>query len=273
MLMSNEEITEKRWSHWRMSNPNTLIGGLAFSLALNTGVLVADSSGPDISAPHESTPFDTDEGEVSAYSPAKMAEYLDSYHYDQDPTIIQYTPAMPSPEPDRRVNLMGVTLHWWEFDANGDIDTFARGIRSNESCGPKGCTSQYAITKYGEIYRMMNSPLDYAYHAGRPANITTVGIEIEGVPENFDINNPNFNAEAFIAAVELTAEITDDFNLRIDGPIDCGDDDVGRVDGSVIGIHGHHEYEICLPQGKTDPGDWYVDAIKDQVRQVVGRDN
>lgn len=191
--------------------------------------------------------------------------------FDYDPDIIQYPDPLPNPLGGKKITPTGVTLHWWSFEADGNIDGLVYGngqvggLRANTACGPTGCSVQYGVTGEGQgegsIYRMMESGLEVAYHAGG-ANYSTIGIEIEGGPEHFSLIKPFFNQDKFENVVSLTAEIIDDFDMPVEGPINCDEEEL-----KVFGIHGHHEYEPCLdnPSGKTDVGDAYTQAVIDAV--------
>jgi hypothetical protein len=176
---------------------------------------------------------------------------------DPDPKINIIPNPMPNPKGFEQITPQGITLHWWSYSTNGDIEGLRRGLQKNPSCGQKGCSVQYGITEDGKIYQMMDSPTEFAYHASG-GNSTTFGIEIEGKPEDFALQGPKFNQKKLEAVVSLTAELVEQYGLQIEGEMQCG---------SVSGIHGHHEYNECSnPRGsKTDVGDQYTQVVIQSV--------
>ncbi len=190
---------------------------------------------------------------VSPTVASVTAHDFDKLSFNTEPTIIQLNPALPASKKSERLDPKGITLHWWDFSSGGDIEKLREVLAENKSCGKSGCSVQYAVTKDGTIYRMMEDPMEYAYHA-RGGNPTTFGIEIEGESEDFALSGDNFNKNVFESVVSLSAELVDDFDLQVRGEVLCND---------VTGIHGHHEYNKCTdtPKPKEDPGDEYTNAV------------
>lgn len=211
---------------------------------------------------------DTERAEVSEVNivtseppaPIPDAYDLSALTFSDDPTILQVAEPLQSSDESKKLDPKGVTLHWWSFDSGGDIEGLREALAGNKSCGDQGCAVQYAVTKDGSIYRMMESPTEYASHA-KGANNTTFGIEIEGKAKDFEIYGPNFNRAKFEAVVSLTRELVNDFDLPIKGEAKCQD---------VSGIHGHHEYNHCGDgKGtKTDVGDEYTAAVINAVESM-----
>ncbi|MCA9328092.1 N-acetylmuramoyl-L-alanine amidase, partial [Candidatus Saccharibacteria bacterium] len=165
--------------------------------------------------------------------------------FDKDPNIHQLRPPLPNPEGNRQIDPQGITLHWWGYRGKHGVKSLRDGLAINSACGDTGCSVQYAVLRNGKIIRMMASATEFAYHA-RGANPTSFGIEIEGTPNDFKMDEKHFNRRQFSAVVALSAELVQDFHLQIDGPATCN---------SPVGIHGHYEFNKCgTPPGhKIDP--------------------
>lgn len=178
---------------------------------------------------------------------------LNQLSFDEDPTIIQLEDPLPNPRGGEKITPQGITLHWWGFSANGNIEALKEALENNQACGDTGCSVQYGVTEDGEIYRMMASATEWAYHASG-ANPTTFGIEIEGGPEDFTLDGDTFNRAKFEAVASLAAELVDDFDLPINGTVMCQD---------VSGIHAHYEYNGCPTASgdKTDVNHRYTQAV------------
>lgn len=177
-----------------------------------------------------------------------------SLTYDYDPEIIQYPDPIPNPQGDKKITPKGIMLHWWGFESGGDMSVFRQKIMNNRACGDTGCSAQYTVAKDGTIYRMMASPLEMAFQA-RGANPTTIAIEIEGGPGDFELSGNVTNKAVLISVVSLSAELVEDFRLPIEGEVICED---------VRGIHGHSELNGRCgnpPDKKPDVGDAFTQAV------------
>lgn len=184
------------------------------------------------------------------------------FNFSLDPEIIQLSPHIPAPVEGKYIDPQAIVNHWWGFDGGGDINKLVDALANNKSCGNAGCSVQYAVTKYGVIYRMMQSPTVFALHAPG-GNETGIGIEIEGFGETgwFDPSSPDFNKVQFEAVVSLNAEIADDLDMSLEKSLECD---------NIKGIVGHHELDHCRVSGsKPDPGDAYILAITENVSDIL----
>lgn len=180
--------------------------------------------------------------------------------FDKDPKIHQLRPPLPNPEGSRQIEPQAIVLHWWGYRGKQGVTSLRDGLAVNSACGDSGCSVQYGVLRNGKIIRMMESATEIAYHA-RGANPTSFGIEIEGTPKDFKMDDKHFNRRQFSAVVALSAELVQDFGLQIDGPATCN---------SPVGIHGHYEFNKCgTPRGhKIDPSPAYVNAVKAAVETM-----
>lgn len=224
-------------------------GGIAIAAAT-----AALTSGCSFSLQSEAAP------KPARHKAEPVSAYSNQLKFTDHPDIIKLSDPLPNPRGTEKVKPQGSTLHWWGFDADGDINTLRFVLKGNSACGDTGCSVQYAVTEKGKIYQMMSSPLDYAYQAG-VANPTTIGVEIEGLPEDFAVKGPRFNKAKFEAVVDLELMLVKDFHMPITG---------GFVAGDVTGIHGHYEYnDLTNPPGtKSDPGKAYTKAVVSAVESM-----
>lgn len=242
---SETTITKRRRNlGWR--------GGVAIAaaaLTLTGGCAFKEQSNTTSHVPHR---HNKAQSRASAYS--------NNLKFTNHPNVIKLANPLPDPRGAEKVKPEGSTLHWWGFDADGDINTLRFVLKGNSACGDTGCSVQYAVTEDGKIYQMMASPLDYAYHAG-VGNPTTIGVEIEGLPEDFAVKGPNFNKKKFEAVVSLESMLVDRYNMPITGSVAADD---------ITGIHGHYEYnDLTNPPGtKADPGRAYTQAVISAVEQM-----
>jgi hypothetical protein len=202
---------------------------------------------------------DTNSDEASARP--NVPSHSTKLHFDTTPKINRLANPLPNPKGDRQIDPQGITLHWWSYNGGGRIESLAEGLRKNKGCGSKaGCTVQYGITSDGEIYQMMESPTEYAQHASG-ANETSIGIEIEGKPEDFALKGSAFDQDKYEAVVSLTKYLVDKYDIPLNGPTTCK---------HAKGIHGHDEFNHCRNNGTTkeDVGPAYTASVKKHVASL-----
>lgn len=169
-------------------------------------------------------------------------------------TLQKYSPALDTP--GGNIEPKGITLHWWAYDGNGDIKSLANGLKGNKTCGPQGCSVQLGITKEGKIWQMTDSLTKLTYHAAG-ANATTIGIEIEGTPDQFGREGIEKYPEKFEAVVATVKWLMQEYDIKLDenNKAKCGD---------AFGVHSHKYYSSCNP-GKTDVDDYYLSEVRKRV--------
>lgn len=170
-------------------------------------------------------------------------------------TIEKYSPALSGP--GGKIDPKGITLHWWAYDGNGDIGSLANGLKGNKTCGSQGCSVQLGITKEGKIWQMTNSLTDLTYHAAG-ANATTIGIEIEGTPDQFGREGIEKYPEKFNAVVATVKYLMEKYDIQLDesDSAKCND---------AHGVHSHKYYSACNP-GKDDVDDYYLGEVRKRVK-------
>lgn len=171
-------------------------------------------------------------------------------------TLQKYSPALDTP--GGNIEPKGITLHWWAYDGNGDIESLANGLKGNKTCGPQGCSVQLGITKEGKIWQMTDSLTKLTYHAAG-ANATTFGIEIEGTPDQFGREGIEKYPEKFEAVVATVKWLMKEYDIKLD------DDNKSKCD-SAFGVQSHKYYSSCNP-GKTDVDDYYLNEVRKRVKE------
>lgn len=176
---------------------------------------------------------------------------------DSNFTITKIANPLPAIR-NEKITPKGVTLHWWGGNSGGrGIDTLIDGLRGNTTC-PGGCSVQLGITSDGRVYQLTNDLLDLTWHAPG-GNQTTIGIEIEGGPDEFGSEGIEKYPQKFEAVVATVKYLVKRYDMQLDGPIICGD---------TSGIHPHKAFNGCPPAGgKTDIDDEYFNAVMRRVRQ------
>ena len=125
----------------------------------------------------------------------------------------------------------------------------------------RGLSVQLGITADGKIYQLTSSLTDYASHA-TGGNQTTIGIEIEGGPEDFGKAGMEKFPQKFNAVVATVKYLLSQFNMPIEGQVICGD---------VSGIHPHKAYNSCPGAvGKSDIDDFYFNEVIKRIRGTKG---
>lgn len=187
--------------------------------------------------------------ETSSDSPSEGGEIGDGF------TIEKYSPALSGP--GGKITPKGITLHWWAYDGDGDIKSLANGLKGNKTCGSQGCSVQLGITKEGKIWQMTNSLTDLTYHAAG-ANSTTIGIEIEGTPDQFGREGIKNYPEKFNAVVATVKYLMEKYNIKLDESNSAGCN-------NAHGVHSHKYYSACNP-GKDDVDDYYLSEVRKRVK-------
>ncbi|OGL35966.1 hypothetical protein A3F65_02595 [Candidatus Saccharibacteria bacterium RIFCSPHIGHO2_12_FULL_47_16b] len=167
-----------------------------------------------------------------------------------DSTMIKLSP--PLTTSGDKITPKGITLHWWGGSSGGQgISNLVGTLKS------RGLSVQIGITADGKVYQMTNDLLDYTSHA-TGGNNTTIGIEIEGGPADFNRDGITKYPQKFAAVVATVKYLVAKYNIPLEGQTTCGD---------VIGIHPHKDYNSCPgAEFKTDVDDEYFNAVMQAVR-------
>lgn len=154
--------------------------------------------------------------------------------------------------PGTKIKPTGITLHWWGGRSNGQgIDNLANTLRS------RNLSVQLGITAEGEVYQMTKNLTDLTSHA-IGANSSTIGIEIEGLPEDFGKEGIEKYPEKFEAVVATVQYLMDKYDIPATGAPTCG---------AVKGVHPHSAYNNCAGAvGKDDVDDYYFKEVLKRVR-------
>lgn len=174
-----------------------------------------------------------------------------------DPNFTMTRLIPPLTTPGGKITPKGITLHWWGSGSNGQgINALVSYLHSNSSCPESACSVQVGITADGKVYQMTNDLLDLTYHA-TGGNQTTIGIEIEGGPDDFKQAGVTKYPQKFAAVVATVKYLVAKYNIPLDGQVVCGD---------VVGIHPHKAYNSCTTRAKEDIDDDYFNAVMQAVR-------
>ncbi len=181
----------------------------------------------------------------------------------------------------RTIRPTAIVLHWWGYNAGGDIRSLVDALRGqtgyydpnitkaqydlNVAHGVNGHSLgvQVGITHGGGTFQLTPQLDSYAAHAAC-ANDWSVGIEIEGAGPS-DLYG---DAAQFEAVVTATADLMHRFGIPLDGGL--------AADGrSGVGVHSHKEVDVNCKfadgvyagAGKIDVNDEYLAFVKAAIRQ------
>lgn len=164
----------------------------------------------------------------------------------------------PLNTPGGSIDPKGITLHWWSGRSNGNgINALVDALRTNPSCSG-GCSVPLGITADGKVYQLTNKLTDLTHHA-IGANSTTIGIEIEGMPEDFGREGIKKYPEKFEAVVKTVKYLMDKYDIPAEGQVNCG---------NVSGVHPHKAYNKCPGAiEKDDIDDYYFNEVMKRVKE------
>jgi len=148
-----------------------------------------------------------------------------------------------------------IVLHWWQVPSRlSSIRWFLSALKR------KGLSVQFAVTKDGKIYQLVNSPDVKCAHA-RCANDSAIGIEIQG----FGAKELDRQKEQFNAVAELVAKLCKDYKINPEFR-------VSNTSQQAIfyGVTSHKEVDkYCLARRfwpKRDVHDGYVQRIIESLK-------
>lgn len=215
--------------------------------ALGASMRMADGSGDDLIyswAPDQ----DAEPGPVS--TPSNIADASDCDEV-ADADILQNKPRLST---SGKIRPTAVVLHWWGGNAPQD-----QGIKFLYNVlESRGLSVQLGILKDGKTYQMTNSLTSRALHA-TCANDSAIGIEIEGMPEDFGASGPTKRPEQFKAVVATTKYLMEKYDIPLETKFSGG---------KFTGIYSHKEVDnLCpRPSGKPDVDDEYLAKVKDALK-------
>ncbi len=169
---------------------------------------------------------------------------------DGDFKINKIKPVLKGASSGGNIDPKGITLHWWGGQFDKGIDGLVSIFKSN------GLSVQIGITSDGGVYQLTESLTTKTSHA-IGANSSTIGIEIEGGPEQFGKEGIEKYPEKFNAVVNTVKYLVKKYNIPLEKNIDCN---------NVSGVITHKDLNKCSPIGKSDIDDYYYNEVMKKVR-------
>jgi hypothetical protein len=158
---------------------------------------------------------------------------------------------LPGSSCNCEIDPKGITLHWWGGQYGEGIQGLVDIFKSN------GLSVQLGITSEGEIYQLTEKLTTKTSHA-IGGNTTTIGIEIEGGPEQFGKDGIEKYPEKFEAVVATVQYLKDKYNIPLRKNVVCD---------NASGILQHSDFNKCPGAiAKSDIDDYYYNEVVKRVR-------
>lgn len=179
---------------------------------------------------------------------------------DPDFKIKKLANPIPGSSCNCTIEPTGITLHWWGQEYDRGIQALVDIFHGN------GLSVQIGITSDGDVYQMTKNLNTQANHA-IGANTSTIGIEIEGGPNEFTKESIDKYPKKFAAVVATVKYLMDKYDIPATGEAKCG---------AVVGIHPHSAYNKCPKAAQKDDIDhagaagnssYYFDEVMKKVRE------
>lgn len=168
-----------------------------------------------------------------------------------DLKIKKVRPALRGASSGGEIDPKGITLHWWGSQSDNGIQPLLDTFKGN------GLSVQLGITSDGEVYQLTKSLTTKTSHA-IGANNRTIGIEIEGGPEEFGKAGIAKYPKKFEAVVATVKYLMKKYNIPIEGSTACD---------NVSGIHPHSAYNHCPGASpKSDVDSYYFNEVIKRVK-------
>lgn len=159
---------------------------------------------------------------------------------------------LPGARSGGEIEPKGITLHWWGAQYGEGIKGLTDIFKSN------GLSVQVGITSDGQVYQLTNKLTTKTSHA-IGGNSTTIGIEIEGGPNEFGKEGIEEYPEKFEAVVQTVKYLTKKYNIPLEKKAVCND---------ASGVLQHKDFNKCPgAAGKDDIDDYYYNEVMKRVRQ------
>lgn len=170
---------------------------------------------------------------------------------DGDFKIKKLKNTLPGVRGGGEIEPKGIVLHWWSKQYNEGIKGLTDIFKKN------GLSVQVGITSDGQVYQLTDKLTTKTSHASG-ANSTTIGIEIEGGPNEFGKEGIEEYPEKFEAVVQTVKYLTKKYNIPLEKNVSCND---------VSGVIQHKELNKCSSTQKQDIDDYYYNEVMKRVRQ------
>lgn len=169
----------------------------------------------------------------------------------ENPNIKKISPTLNGSSCNCEIDPKGITLHWWGNQYGEGISRLVSIFEGN------GYSVQLGITSEGKVYQLTDKLTTQTSHA-IGGNLTTIGIEIEGGPDQFGKEGIEKYPKKFDAVVATVQYLKDKYNMPIKKNPTCD---------NASGILQHSDFNGCPDaEAKSDIDDYYYNEVIKRVK-------